>query len=119
MGERHAMDRSGFHLRSAEPHEFQELVRIDDEACSLFAGIGLAFDFAADHPFAVAERRRWQAALAEGNAHVATDGAGALLGFAVLGFMDGAPHLEQLSVHPRAMRRGIGGALVALAVDWS
>ncbi len=34
-------------------------------------------------------------------------------GFAVLERVDGDVHLEQLSVHPSAMRRGLGAALLA------
>ena len=34
-------------------------------------------------------------------------------GFAVLELLDGAVHLEQLSVHPAHGRRGVGGALLA------
>ena len=40
-----------------------------------------------------------------------------VVGFAVLERVDGDVHLEQLSVHPSAMRRGLGGALLAAAVD--
>ncbi|MGY1661876.1 GNAT family N-acetyltransferase [Geodermatophilus sp. SYSU D00705] len=39
-----------------------------------------------------------------------------VLGFAVLERVDGDVHLEQLSVHPGAMRRGIGAALLAATV---
>jgi len=38
-------------------------------------------------------------------------------GFAVLELVDGAVHLEQLSVHPAHGRQGIGGALLAAAVE--
>jgi GNAT superfamily N-acetyltransferase len=37
-------------------------------------------------------------------------------GFAVLELLDGAAHLEQLSVHPAVGRQGIGSALLAGAV---
>ena len=38
-------------------------------------------------------------------------------GFAVLERVDGEVHLEQLSVHPSAMRQGIGTALLRAAVS--
>lgn len=38
-------------------------------------------------------------------------------GFAVLELLDGAAHLEQLSVHPDAAGRGMGSALLAACVD--
>jgi hypothetical protein len=37
----------------------------------------------------------------------------------VMGFVDDAPHLEQLSVRRVAMRRGIGRRLLARAIEWS
>jgi GNAT superfamily N-acetyltransferase len=41
----------------------------------------------------------------------------AVAGVAVLERVDGDVHLEQLSVHPSAMRRGIGAALLAATVQ--
>nr|WP_221203394.1 GNAT family N-acetyltransferase [Modestobacter versicolor] len=38
-------------------------------------------------------------------------------GLAVLELLDGAVHLEQLSVHPAAGRRGLGSALLAATVE--
>ncbi|MEO3788719.1 GNAT family N-acetyltransferase [Nonomuraea sp. B10E15] len=38
-------------------------------------------------------------------------------GFALLGRVDGNVHLDQLAVHPRSMRRGIGGRLMAAVID--
>ena len=40
-----------------------------------------------------------------------------MVGFAVLERVDGDVHLEQLSVHPSAVRRGIGAALLAAVVE--
>jgi GNAT superfamily N-acetyltransferase len=40
-----------------------------------------------------------------------------VVGFAVLERVDGAVHLEQLSVHPSAMRQGVGAALLEAAVS--
>ena len=41
------------------------------------------------------------------------------VGFAHVEVVDGVAHLEQLSVLPRAMRRGIGSALVEAACAWA
>ncbi|HEX4811794.1 MAG TPA: GNAT family N-acetyltransferase [Nonomuraea sp.] len=38
-------------------------------------------------------------------------------GFALVGWVDGDLHLEQLAVRPCSMRQGIGGRLVAAVVD--
>jgi GNAT superfamily N-acetyltransferase len=55
-----------------------------------------------------------------GRAHVAVDAVdGRLLGFAALGFIDGEPYLDQLSVRRHAMRRGIGSALLEHAITWA
>lgn len=41
------------------------------------------------------------------------------VGFACVDVLDGSAHLWQLSVHPAAMRRGIGTALVGAVCDWA
>lgn len=41
------------------------------------------------------------------------------VGFARLGLVDAAPHLEQLSVDPAFGRRGLGTALVRACCDWA
>ena len=41
------------------------------------------------------------------------------LGFARLEIVDGSAHLEQIAVVPRAMRRGIGSALIEAACAWA
>ncbi|NBE92078.1 GNAT family N-acetyltransferase [Nonomuraea sp. KC401] len=38
-------------------------------------------------------------------------------GFALLGTVDGNVHLDQLAVHPRSMRQGIGGRLMTAVID--
>jgi len=40
------------------------------------------------------------------------------VGFARIDVLDGEPHLEQLSVHPRSMKRGVGSALLAAVDAW-
>jgi GNAT superfamily N-acetyltransferase len=42
------------------------------------------------------------------------------VGFALVEILDdGVPHLEEIDVHPRFGRRGIGAALVATVCDWA
>ncbi|WP_188194426.1 GNAT family N-acetyltransferase [Nonomuraea sp. SYSU D8015] len=38
-------------------------------------------------------------------------------GFALVGWVDGNLHLDQLAVHPDSMRQGIGGRLVSAVID--
>ncbi len=110
---------TGFSLRLARQHELGELVRIDEAAGTLFAQVGIIFGFGWDHPFAQAELARWNRAIELGLAHVAVDSDDRPLGFVTLETIDGAPYMNQLSVHPTAMRRGIGRALVRRAIKWS
>jgi GNAT superfamily N-acetyltransferase len=105
-------------LRLARAHEIPLASEIDDEALGLYAEHGVAFDVLAHAAFFAAEVRTWTDAAEHARVVFASDAAG-VVGFAALGFLDGAPILEQLSVRRRAMRRGVGSTLVALAIDWS
>ena len=104
-------------IRRAAPHELDEAVAIDDDACALFATVGLHLDLPADHPFARAERARWLAAMREGLVWLAETPA--TTGLLVLGTVDGIRYVDQLSVRMDAMRQGIGRALLARAVEWA
>jgi GNAT superfamily N-acetyltransferase len=106
-------------IRAATPGELTTVVALDDDACQLYAQVGLALAFPADHPFAVAERASWRRSLELGRAFLAVGDDGTPLGFAALDMIDGAPYLEQLSVRLDSMRRGLGRALLARAIDWA
>ena len=54
------------HIRPASPSDIAEMIAVDDDACALYAQVGLHFDFAADHPFPRAEYARWTLAASEG-----------------------------------------------------
>jgi hypothetical protein len=68
--------------------------------------------------FLETERSHWAAAAAAGRLYFAV-GAEQPIGFAALGFVDGAPYLEQMSVRRAHMRRGVGTALLERAIAWS
>lgn len=106
-------------LRLARAGELDALVGIDDAASELYVRAGLVLSLGADHPFVLAESARWAQAIERELAHVAVDSNDVLLGFMTLGFVDDAPYLDQISVHPRAMRRGVGAALMQRAFTWS
>lgn len=106
-------------LRLARPDELRAIVAIDDAASELYADAGLHLALGPDHPFVVDESVRWARAIANGLAHVAVDAGDRLVGFMTLGLVDDAPYLDQLAVHPHAMRRGIGRALMQRAFAWS
>jgi GNAT superfamily N-acetyltransferase len=108
---------AGITFRLADPTELPLLVAIDDDACRLYDEAGLTVNLSADHAFIRAERARWLAAAHDAHVFLALDAAGQGVGFAALGTVDGLPYLEQLSVATAWMRRGIGRALMGLAVD--
>jgi ribosomal protein S18 acetylase RimI-like enzyme len=112
-------------IRRARPNELPRLQVIDAAACSLFAPIGLHVNLPETHPFVLAECERWAKALAKEQVLIALDSKveageqGELAAFAVVGRQDGQPYLDQLSVHPKYMRRGIGTALLREVIDMS
>jgi RNA polymerase sigma-70 factor (ECF subfamily) len=106
-----------FAIRPALPSEMATLRDIDDDAGALYAIHGLPLDLPPDHVFLRDEGARWLRCAEGGRAFVAVDPSGAALGFAALGFADGEPYLEQLSVRVAAMRRGIGKRLLGHVAD--
>jgi GNAT superfamily N-acetyltransferase len=90
-------------IRVAEPEEYEHLSEVERAADQLFAVSGFPpWPFVAPEPAALV--------LVAGRPAV---------GFARLEIVDGTAHLAQLSVLPRAMRRGIGAALVDAACSWA
>ena len=104
-------------LRSVRPDELRLLTEINDDACLAYGEYGLSFDLREDHPFVLAEAARWKASALAGHAFFAC--APDPVGFVALGFLDGKPHLDQVSVRRAWARRGIGTALVVHAQRWS
>jgi GNAT superfamily N-acetyltransferase len=92
-------------VRPVEPEDLPLLAAVEFAADQLFVPLGMT-DFP---PPAPPEQRAaaWRL-LVEGRPP---------RGFAVLELVDGAVHLEQLSVDPAHGRQGIGGALVEAAVE--
>src|SRR5262249_47745644 len=52
-------------------------------------------------------------------AFVATDDADNAVGYIILDAVDGAAHIEQVSVHPDHARQGIGRTLIDRAYAWA
>jgi len=107
------------YFRPALESELSMARGIDDDACEAFKSIGLALDLAADHPFALAEVARWAEAAGRQQLIFACSAAGEPVGFAALGTVDSRPYLDQLSVRRAWMGKGIGGAFVERAKEWS
>lgn len=103
-------------IRLATPQELAVAIEIDDDACELYASIGIHLDFPREHPFAVAERLRWRRCAEAASLWVAVED-DTIAGFAALEHLDRTAHLEQLSVRRRFARRGVGTALLKAALE--
>ncbi|QBI53265.1 Acetyltransferase (GNAT) family protein [Streptomonospora litoralis] len=80
----------------------EALVEVSRAAEALFAEVGLALP--PDDPREMLAAACWVLVAA-----------GPVRGFAAVGVLDGAAHLEELAVHPDHGRRGVGGALLEAA----
>jgi len=96
-------------IRAAEPADVGALIEVERAAGALFVDVGMP-EIAADDPGDDAWFRRFMAA---GHAWVAqAAGDDAPAGYLAAEPLDGALHVEQVSVHPRAARRGVGRRLI-------
>jgi ribosomal protein S18 acetylase RimI-like enzyme len=87
-------------IREAPPDEYDGLRDIEDAADAMFADVGIG-------PFRQSEEENHLA-----QAAVVFAMGDPAVGFACVEVVDGAAHIWQLSVHPRAAGRGRGRALV-------
>ncbi|WP_432494928.1 GNAT family N-acetyltransferase [Kineococcus gypseus] len=94
-------------VRRAEPGELRLLPAVELAADALFARAGVALP---EQLTDVAELEAAACVLVTGRPPV---------GFARLDVLDGNAHLEQVSVHPGHVRRGLGTALLGAAVAWA
>lgn len=95
------------------------MIAIDDDACTLFADVGMHLELEHDHPYVVAERACWLRCASEGRAFLAGEPLAPAVGLLIMNRVDGAPYLEQLSVRRRAMGRGLGRRLLLHAIEWA
>ncbi|MFI7582654.1 GNAT family N-acetyltransferase [Kocuria sp. M1N1S27] len=101
-------------IRRPRGHELRKIRALEARAGRLFADLGMDA-VADDRPPGVPELRE---DLRRGLIWVATDDHDALVGYVRTGWIDNAPHLEQVTVDPAFGRRGHGRALVARAEQW-
>ncbi|MFF1904592.1 GNAT family N-acetyltransferase [Kitasatospora sp. NPDC058218] len=95
-------------IRPATREELPLLCALERAAGAPFAAIGMP-EIAQDEPPAPEELAHF---LDEGVALVALDAGGAPVAYLLAEPVDGALHIEQVSVHPGHARRGIGRALI-------
>ncbi|MFD8231746.1 GNAT family N-acetyltransferase [Streptomyces sp. NPDC059696] len=98
-------------IRPATPAELPALQDIERAAGAPFRDLGMP-EIADDEPPARDVLERYRRA---GRCWVATDQRDRPVAYLLAEPVDGALHIEQVSVHPRAARQGIGRALLAHA----
>ncbi|MFI6325929.1 GNAT family N-acetyltransferase [Nonomuraea sp. NPDC050556] len=92
-------------VRWASAEELPDLVAIEVAADGLFAEVGIVFPPGTTMVEEVDDAAK---VLVEGEPPA---------GFAMVSWVGGAVHLDQLAVHPGHMRQGIGGRLVEAVCD--
>jgi GNAT superfamily N-acetyltransferase len=102
-------------IRAARAAELPVLQDIERAASTLFVDWGRA-EIAADEPPTLEELRRYQQ---QGRAWVAVNAHDRPVAYLLADIVDGNAHVEQVSVHPRHARRGLGKALIEQAVAWA
>jgi ribosomal protein S18 acetylase RimI-like enzyme len=102
-------------IRPARPDDLAELVEIERAAGSTFQLFDA--DLLADHdPGSVEELVPYAEC---GRAFVAVDADDRPVGYLLVDPIDGAAHIEQVSVHPDHARNGLGRALIEHAAGWA
>lgn len=101
-------DTCTMHMRPATASELPRLQDIERAAGEPFRALGMS-EIADDDPPTLDVLERYRRA---GGAWVAVAGDGPPLAYLLHEVVDGAAHIEQLSVHPAAARQGIGRRLI-------
>ncbi|MBB4711581.1 GNAT family N-acetyltransferase [Streptomyces luteogriseus] len=100
-------------IRLATRAELPALQDIERAAGAPFRDLGMP-EIADDEPPALDMLERYRRV---GHCWVAADEEAQPAAYLLAEAVDGALHIEQVSVHPRAARRGVGRALLAHAAD--
>lgn len=101
-------------IRAALFDELELLVEIERAAGESFRSLGMD-TVADDDPGSIEELAPYTE---RGRALVAVDATDRPVGYLLLDVVDGAAHIEQVSVHPDHARQGIGRALIERAATW-
>ena len=102
-------------VRAARPDDLGALRELDVVAGGIFRSLGMDA-IADDEPPSLHYLAGYVDA---GRCWVAVDEPDALVGYVLVDVVDGAAHIEQVSVHPGAARRGIGRVLIDSVADWA
>jgi ribosomal protein S18 acetylase RimI-like enzyme len=102
-------------IRNARPDDLAVLVDIERATGRMF--LALDADLFADHdPGSVEELTPYADS---GRAFVSVDADDSAVGYLLVDPVDGAAHIEQVSVHPDHARKGLGRALIEHAASWA
>ena len=107
--------RLAYRIRPAQRGDLHVLPAIERAAASRFGGAGLAEVYASLCMTAEQLEGRQHA----GRLGVAVDGDERPVGFATWSELDGLAHLDEIDVHPRHARRGLGAGLLRAARGWA
>jgi quercetin dioxygenase-like cupin family protein/predicted N-acetyltransferase YhbS len=104
-----------YEIRLAQDEELPLLNEIERAAAAIFRSAGL--DSVAEmEPLSLDLLQTQQS---KGQVWVVAGADGTPVGFAVATIVDEAVHLEEVSVHPKHSRRGLGTRLVQAVCDWA
>lgn len=103
-----------FEIRPATPDEVEVLRDIEVDAGDRFREVGLAA-IAEDDPPSAAELLEQ---IERGRLWAAADG-DTIAGYVMVSIVDGAGHVDQVSVRTSAAGRGVGRALMGRAHEWA
>jgi GNAT superfamily N-acetyltransferase len=102
-------------IRAAAEADLAAMQEIERAAGAAFAEIGMQ-EIADDEPLSLEELAGYQQG---GRAWVAVDGAGRPVAYLIADLVGGGVHVEQVSVHPRSARQGIGRTLLDHAAAYA
>lgn len=96
-------------IRLGVPSDHPHMRPIEEAADALFHAAGVQLGQTGAGP---ADDAPYAEGLRAGRVLIAEDDAGEPVGFLYLESLDDHPHIEELAVHPRAQRQGLGAALL-------
>jgi len=104
-----------YRIRPARPDEIQRLREIEDEAGTMFAGLGL-IDETLDVSFPLDDLARL---IGIGQVWVTCPDDGAPVGMVIASVREGAVYIEEMDVLPAHGRRGLGARLLGTVCAWA
>ncbi len=105
-------------VRPATAADIGAMRAIEISAGQLFLSVDMP-EVAADEPFSVELLTGHVDAGTAWVAELASGGRSAVVGYVIASVVDGAAHVDQVSVEPTAGRQGIGRRLLAAVASWA